>query len=212
MEEIKAENVYKLLQMNSSEKLLIKALKGLKVERKDRISRIILITICGMISFIIGFCKDTIIVLQDSTDVILNVLLAFSGMIFTGYALLQAFMNKQLLLQLLRDVKKEGDEEKSRLQDVNENFICLMLLYVITIIVTLILKIVLFCTPNEFIIFKHMLFNNIVASVLCMIYFSIVGIILWRTISFVASIFNLFNAYAVAQIIEILDDGSKTDA
>lgn len=210
MENIKIENIDKLLQSKSSEKLLIKALKGLKVDKKDRKSRVALIVICIMIAALIGFCNDTVIILQNGIDVILNVLLALGGMIFTGYALLQAFMNKQLLLHLLSDTKKEKDgEEKSRLQDVNENFVYLMLLYVVIIIESLVLKIILLCIPNEFLLCENIVISNSVASILMFFYFLPISIILLRTISFVSSIFNLFNAYAVAQIIEILDEDEK---
>ncbi len=210
MENIKIENIEKLLQSKSSEKLLIKSLKGLRVDKKDRKSRVILIVICIMIAVLIGFCNDTVIILQDSIDVILNVLLALGGMIFTGYALLQAFMNKQLLLHLLSDTKKEKNgEEKSRLQDVNENFVYLMLLYVVIIIESLILKIILLCIPSEFLLYENIVISNIIASILMFFYFLPISIILLRTISFVSSIFNLFNAYAVAQIIEILDEDEK---
>ncbi len=210
MENIKIENIEKLLQSKSSEKLLIKSLKGLRVDKKDRKSRVILIVICIMIAVLIGFCNDTVIILQDSIDVILNVLLALGGMIFTGYALLQAFMNKQLLLHLLSDTKKEKNgEEKSRLQDVNENFVYLMLLYVVIIIESLILKIILLCIPSEFLLYENIVISNIIASILMFFYFLPISLILLRTISFVSSIFNLFNAYAVAQIIEILDEDEK---
>lgn len=210
MKDIKFDNIEKLLQSEPSEKLLIRALKGLKANKKDRKARWILILICCVLGFCVGFCDNTVTILQNSTEAITDVLLALFGIIFTGYALLQAFMNKQLLLQMLIDVKDKGTEkEKSRLQDVNEVFVYLMMLYVVAIILTLILRIVLHCIPNEYTFFYNITINNLLAGILIFFYFSFVGVILWRTIAFVSSVFQLFNAYAVAQLMEYLDEKDK---
>lgn len=204
--------IEKLLQLEPSEKLVFKALKGLKAKKKDRKVRWVLIVICMILGSGMGLHCDTVYIFKESVDSILNVLLALFGTIFTGYALFQAFMNKQLLLQLLTDTEiGKNKEEKSRLQDINETFVYLMLLYVIAIIMSLVVKICLFCISNDFLLFSGLIMNNLVAGIAITIYFIFVGIILWRTISFVSSIFYLFNAYAVAQLLEILDDGSESD-
>lgn len=211
MEDIKLENIEKLLQSEPSEILLIKALKGLKVKPKDKKERGILILVCCALGFGIGICNGTVTILQNSTEAILDVVLALFGIIFTGYALLQAFMNKQLLYQMLKDVKgRDTEEEKTRLQDVNETFVYLMILYVIAIIITLILRIVLYCIPGDYMLFRSLLISNSLAGILIALYFSFIGIILWRTIGFVSSVFQLFNVYAVAQLLEYLDKNNKT--
>lgn len=210
MEKLDINNIEKLLHSEPSEKLLLKALKDLKVKEKDRKSRLLILLICIALGLTVGFCGDTVIIMQESIDAVLNALLALFGVIFTGYALLQAFMNKQLLIQLLTDIKVEKDcDKKTRLQDVNENFVFLMLLQFIGIIIALVAKIALFCIPNNAQLFSSPIVNNIGAGFLCVEYFFLNGIILWRTVAFIASIFQLFNAYAVAQIIEILDEEEK---
>lgn len=158
---------------------------------------------------IVGIHKETVTIFRESIDAILNVSLALFGVIFTGYSLLQAFMNKQMLLQLLKDTKVCDGGEKSRLQDINENFVYLMLLYVIAIIVTLIMKIVMFCLPDSFTLFLNMIVNNVIAVSLIAVYFIFIGIILWRTVSFVSTIFQLFNIYAVTRVLEMIDEEEK---
>jgi len=154
----------------------------------------------------IGTHANTVSIFQEAIDAILNVSLAIFGIIFTGYALLQAFMNKQLLIQLISNTKKGGAEEKSSLQDINENFAYLMILYTLAVVITLILKIVMLCVPNELAILEDLYINNAIASFAIILYFEFIGIILWRTIGFISTIYQLFNAYAVTQIIEILDE------
>ncbi|MCI9535526.1 MAG: hypothetical protein HFG53_12120 [Lachnospiraceae bacterium] len=204
--------IEKLLQLEPSEKLLFKAFKGLKVKKKDRKSRRILIMVCIVLGAIVGMHQDTVSIFKESVDSILNILLGFFGIIFTGYALFQAFMNRELLFQLMTDIAKgENGEEKTRLQDINENFVYLMLLYVVAIIISLITKIGLFCISYDFLLFSTLIVNNIIAEIMITGYFIFMGIILWRTISFVSSIFYLFNVYAVAQLLEELDDGPNNN-
>ena len=204
--------IEKLLQLEPSEKLLFKAFKGLKVKKKDRKSRRILIMVCIVLGAIVGMNQDTVSIFKESVDSILNILLGFFGIIFTGYALFQAFMNRELLFQLMTDIAKgENGEEKTRLQDINENFVYLMLLYVVAIIISLITKIGLFCISYDFLLFSTLIVNNIIAEIMITGYFIFMGIILWRTISFVSSIFYLFNVYAVAQLLEELDDGPNNN-
>lgn len=204
--------IEKLLQLEPSEKLLFKAFKSLKIKKKDRKSRWMLVVICIIMGGIIGIHSNTVSIFEESIEAVLNVLLGFFGIIFTGYALFQAFMNKELLIQLLTDIAKDGNgEEKTRLQDVNENFVYLMLLYIVAIIGSLIIKIGLFCISNDSLLFTTLIINNVVSGIAIGIYFIFTGIILWRTISFVSSIFYLFNVYAVAQLLEELNDESANN-
>lgn len=207
MEEFNADVIEKMLQPEPSEKLLIKTLKAFKAKKKDRRSRMVLIIVCIILGIVIGMHSDTVSILKECIDSILNVLLSFFGIIFTGYALFQAFINKKLLCQLLKDVKtEENEEEKTRLQDINENFVYLMLSFIIVVIISLVIKMCLFCVPDNFLIFSNLIMNNIVSGIAIAFYFIPAGILLWRTVSFVSSIFHLFNMYAVAQLLEILDD------
>lgn len=212
MKDFNVNVIEKMLQLEPSEKLVTEAFKSLKVKKKDRKSRWILIAICIVLGSIIGIHSSTVPIFRECVDSILNVLLALFGIIFTGYALFQAFMNKKLLFQLLKDVKTEkNEEEKTRLQDINETFVYLMLLYIIDVIISLIIKIFLFCLSDDFLLFSSLIMNDIIAGIIIIGYFIFAGILLWRTVSFISSIFYLFNVYAVAQLLEVLDDELEND-
>nr|DAJ92745.1 MAG TPA: hypothetical protein [Caudoviricetes sp.] len=206
MNNLNIDNIEQLLKSEPSEQLLLKAIKGLRVEKKYKKSRWILIIVCCVLGSIVGIHTDTVIVFRQVIDDALNVMLALLGVIFTGYALLQAFMNKHMLLQLLNDVKTYEGGEKSRLQDINEHFVYLMLLYITAITFTLIIKVIMFCIPDNFLLFSNLIVNNISAIALIVIYFVFIGIILWRTFSFISTIFQLFNIYAVTRLLEMLDE------
>ena len=96
------------------------------------------------------------------------------------------------------------------MQDINENFVYLMLQQIIAILISLAIKIVLLCIADDFGLFTLIMINNAIAIVLITVYCSLVGIILWRTVSFVSSIFHLFNIYAVTRVLEILDGEDET--
>lgn len=206
MNNLNIDNIEQLLKSEPSEQLLLKAIKGLRVEKKYKKSRWILIIVCCVLGSIVGIHTDTVIVFRQVIDDALNVMLALLGVIFTGYALLQAFMNKHMLLQLLKDVKTYEGGEKSRLQDINEHFVYLMLLYITAITFTLIIKVIMFCIPDNFLLFSNLIVNNISAIALIVIYFVFIGIILWRTFGFISTIFQLFNIYAVTRLLEMLDE------
>ena len=93
MNNLNIDNIEQLLKSEPSEQLLLKAIKGLRVEKKYKKSRWILIIVCCVLGSIVGIHTDTVIVFRQVIDDALNVMLALLGVIFTGYALLQAFMN-----------------------------------------------------------------------------------------------------------------------
>lgn len=209
MDQIKSDNLEKMLRSEPSEKLLVKAIKGLKVGKKDRTSRTVLTLVCIALGTMLGMHTDTVIILQEAVGSVLDVSLSIFGVIFTGYALFQAFMGKQLLIHLLSSTRDDGMEEKSSLHVINEKFVCLMLLHALAIVVSLVLKIALLCIPNELVVFEGLCANNAVASVLIILYLEFTGIALWRTMGFISTVFQLLNAYAVTRIIEIQDEESE---
>ena len=115
MEKLNLDNIEKLLHFEPSEKIFVCAIKGLKAKKEDLCQRRIMRIICLILGLTVGLNYDTVRIYQDSVEFITSILLAFFGIIFTGYSLLQAFMNKNMLIQLLKDEKKEDNgETKSR--------------------------------------------------------------------------------------------------
>lgn len=212
MDKLNIDNIEKLLQFEPSEKILVRAIKGLKVERKDLYQRWIIRIVSLFLGLMVGMNYNTVRIYQDSVEAITNILLAFFGIIFTGYSLLQAFMNKNMLMQLLIDEKKENDKEiKSRLQDINENFTYLMIVILIHIIGSLIIRTIITCISDDFCALPNIMMNNFCAVLLISIYYDFTGIILWRIVSFLTSVHHLFNIYAVTRLTEIIEEDSKTE-
>lgn len=115
-----------------------------------------------------------------------------------------------MLIQLLIDEKKEDNgETKSRLQDINENFTYLMTNILAYIIGSLVIRTIITCMPDDFCVFSNATINSFCAAILIIIYYDFTGIILCRIVSFLTSIYHLFNIYAVTRLTEILDEEEK---
>lgn len=210
VEKLNIENIEKLLHFEPSEKIFIRAIKGLRAKKEDIHQRWIIRIICLILGLIVGFNHDTVRIYQDSVEFSTDMLLAFFSIIFTGYSLLQAFMNKKMLIQLLIDEKKEDNgETKSRLQDINENFTYLMTNILAYIIGSLVIRTIITCMPDDFCVFSNATINSFCAAILIIIYYDFTGIILCRIVSFLTSIYHLFNIYAVTRLTEILDEEEK---
>lgn len=212
MEKLNLDNIEKLLHFEPSEKIFVCAIKGLKAKKEDLCQRRIMRIICLILGLTVGLNYDTVRIYQDSVEFITSILLAFFGIIFTGYSLLQAFMNKNMLIQLLKDEKKEDNgETKSRLQDINENFTYLMTIILTYVIGSLVIRTVITCMPDDFCVFPNMAINNFCAVVLISFYYDFVAIILCRIVSFLTLIYHLFNIYAVTRLTEIIDEDEKNE-
>ena len=209
--EINIDVLQKLLKGQTSGKLILEALSIFKISKKNWKQQLCLYIISLIVALVVGVSKSTVSVIVDSAQLILDIILALFGIVFTGYALFQALINNELLIRLLCDTSKDAkNEEKSKLQETNETFVKCMLLNVVAIIVSLLLRITISCVPDDFLVFKELMYNNITAAFLISIYFYFVITIVWEVKSFVFNIFQLFNAYAGTRVLEIFDNNSNS--
>ena len=127
--EIKIEVLLKLLKNQSSKRLIFNSLEIFKPTKRSLKRQLILYAVAVIVSAFVGVSYDTKSIMVDTVQTILDIILALFGIIFTGYAFFQALINDELLIRLMKDTSKdEGGEEKSKLQETNEEFIhCMML-------------------------------------------------------------------------------------
>ena len=202
------EAVERMLKAEKSEDLLKQSFGiYLKFDRGNRISRIIIILISICFSVKISTI-ETVIVMRDISSAMLDVALAVFGIIFTGYTLFQAVLNKELILIFMQDIKKDAKkkESKSTLHITNWNFVQLMFQFAIMIFINLLLKISLTIIPDDFRVFSLEILNVMLAGILLFAYFYQAMVILWRLISFLYNIYQLFNTYAVSEYISSIDN------
>ncbi len=212
MSEIKEETIENILKYSPSEKIFIKALSVYKIRKANICENGIILLLCTIISVILGISTNTVMLFTNSVSIFLNVTLTLFGIVFTGYAIFQTLLGNRLIIHLFEDTALTKNKiTKSKLQETNENFVYLMMLFIFGIIINVILSIVMPVIPSNYCLFNSIHLCNVAAIILIDIFLYIMGIIVWRMVSFIANMFHLLNAYAVSKLLEALDEESDVD-
>lgn len=211
MDKGQMEALEEMLADTKSEVLLKRSFRMFKVNRKNMRSRIVMGLLSAVLAFWISMA-DTVMILGDVTAIILDTALAIFGIVFTGYALFQALLTGQLVSVLMEDVNQDAEKiQTNTLHKANWNFVQLMMQFLVAIFVTLILKIILSCMPTDFGVFRQWQPNVILSAVLIFIYFYHLAVILWRMVSFIFNIYQLFNSYAVSKYLSFVKRKEEED-
>lgn len=203
--EIKMDVIQRLLENKSSDKVMLSSLDVFKFSKKNVKKQILLYIVALVPSVLMGVAMDTQVILKDSIQLVLDVLLALFGIVFTGYSFFQALINKELLVRMVENTvcDKRTGVERSKLQETNESFVECMMLNLISIVSTLLIAIIVNCVPNDFLCFERLVYNNILVIALISFYFYFILTTIWEVKSFIFNIFQLFNIYAGTRIVEL---------
>lgn len=210
--EINIEVLLKLLKQQSSKKLISNSLEIFKPTKKNIKRQLGLYAVAVFVSVFVGLSYNTKTIMVDTVQTVLDIILALFGIIFTGYALFQALINDELLIRLINNVSKDAHgEDRSKLQETNEEFVHCMMLNILIILLSFLLKVVINSIPDDFLMFEKLIYNNICATMLISIYAYIVISVMWEVKSFIFNLFNLFNAYAGTRVLEIINSEDEDD-
>lgn len=204
-QEIRVDMVEKLFQYTSSNELVEKVKEILKPKWKEKNKYIATIIFCGILSSCVAISKDTMNIFIDLVQNINDVILALFGIVFTGYALFQALIGKEMLRRMINTTVRIGKEEKSKLQEANESFAGVMILDFICIIVNVVLIIIGKCIPSDTVLFKTMWLNDLLAGFGIGVYFYVVALTLLEVKSFIYNMFQWFNLHAGTRLIELMN-------
>ena len=131
---------------------------------------------------------------------------ALFGIVFTGYALFQALIDKDMLKRMLK--VKEG---KTNIQISNDYFLNVMILDIFCVILNIGLLLLLKVFPVELLNYVDAIFISVVAIVFFTFYFSIQALAIWEMKSFVFNIYQFFNINAGTKAVEILKENKDKD-
>lgn len=204
--EIDIECLEQLLKNQTSKIVLFQSFHLLKPKKGHRVSFFLIIIACILPAILIGISSDTITLAKEAVEIINQIIIALFGIIFTGYALFQALLNKELLLWMLEcDTDKIQKIKKSRLQITNEYFVQIMLLQGISIFIGLFVGLMLSAVSTDWCLFDNNIINTILAFIALWIYFCFNFLIVWELKSFIFNLFQLFNAHAVSRVLSLLN-------
>lgn len=207
------DRVRKLLDIPPSSSLLKRSIKIILPNKNNIVSFIVLIFISIGISILIGMSNDTVVLFRKAVELFNTIILVLIGVVFTGYAIFQALIQRDLLIRLLSaDSKNKTKGEigvKSLLQENNEYFAIIMMLYITNILFNVVLIMVFNTVPDNFVATQNWGLNNIIAIFLLLIYvfYSLKSI--WEMKCFVYNVFQLFNAHAGTNAMQILNKGNN---
>lgn len=202
--EINIDIITRLLETQSSKKIIKSALNVFNVSKKKYKKQGCIYFISLVTAIFVGISCDTKTVMVDSIQTSLDLMLGLFGIVFTGYAFFQALINKELLIRMLANLSENDDEgSKSKLQETNESFIECMMLNLLSIIVSLLLKIIVSSISDDFLLFEDITVDNMIASILISFYFYFIITIIWEVKSFIFNVFQLFNLHAGTRVLEL---------
>lgn len=191
-----------LLQQTSSNKLFKESLNSI-MNKENRNIFIFSCMICFIPSCIISFNLNTVVIYADIVSIFFDLILAMFGAVLTAFALLQVFLNKNIIRLFINDkangiqkeevtesdCKKKTNTQKFELQKTNESFTNILFLNLINIITIVLLSITLQYTPNDFLLFDSVIASNIICFILTELFFSF---ILYNVISVKSIIRDLY--------------------
>lgn len=209
--EIQIDIVEKMFRTSSSNKLLARSMKQLIPKKNERFKYVLALVVSILLAYMIAISEDTIPIFRDCVQILTDVAIALFGIVFTGYALFQALIGKEMLIRMLQSTVIKDKEEKSKLQETNEIFAEIMMLEFVCIIIGVILLLLLNCLPEKYIVFRNMILNNSFAGIGIYIYLYLSFITLVEMKSFIFNIVELFNFHAGTRVMEMLQADVKQD-
>ncbi|MBQ7329422.1 MAG: hypothetical protein IJX01_05905 [Oscillospiraceae bacterium] len=139
------------------------AFKELRPNKKDWLG-VVLPYVGGIIfAWIIGSAEDTVQMTDTICTVFLEIHIAVFGCILAAYSILLAFLDDKYIKKLLR-INYEGNA--NYLKAGTEYFETAMYIYVVGILLSLIVKLIVICMPNDYVLTCNDLLNESLAATL----------------------------------------------
>ena len=192
---LKFEVINKLFKSNTSTKMFFESF-SIFLPSKKKIGRIFVVIFLAIIpSTIISLQQETIVLFSNISEMVLDLMLALFGVVFTGYAIFQAILNETMLLKMVENTVKTKNGEESLLQNTNTSFVNLMMLIIALIVCSFFLKITVGNLPTSFVLFETPKLNEFFSIFLITGYLAYTFTVLYEIKCFVFNIAQLFNAY-----------------
>lgn len=197
--EVIKESLISILDEDSFNKVLKNSIKQGNPSKLNLIITLLIVLISVPIIITIGYSENTISRFYSLISEYQDLAISMFGIVFTGYALFQAFTTGDMVERLLTNSGKH----KNIFQEFNLYFFKTSISYLIIIVVNFILLIILENIPQNFHItsFKNAT-NNMLATLLILIYFTLNIYILLEIRCLIYNIYQSFN-------IKALDEGMK---
>lgn len=144
-----------------------------------------------VLALIVGLGNQTVVLAQEISTIFLDVQIALFGCIFAVYSILLAFLSDKYVKKLL---KIDYNQQSSYLSRSTRYYEAALLIYFVSIILSLCIKIILVCIPEDFLLTSNMVINEVLASMLLAVYFVFSVRVICELKSVVANTLLLFRS------------------
>lgn len=156
----------------------------------------------------VGTVDDTVTLAREISAIFLDVQIALFGCIFAVYSILLAFLSDKYVKKLLL---LDYHSQSSYLSKSTRYYEAALLIYFVAIILSLAMKIILLCTPEDFLLTNNMVLNESLASIFLAVYFSFSIRVICELKSVVANTLLLFRSSIAFKIRDFAEEDSNKD-
>lgn len=183
-------------------------LKELRPNKKDWLG-VVLPSVGGIVlAWIIGSSVDTVQMTDTICTVFLEIHVAVFGCILAAYSILLAFLDDKYIKKLLR-INYEGNA--NYLKAGTEYFESAMYIYVVGILLSLGVKLIVICMPDDFVLTCNNMLNEILATGLLLGYLTYAIRATYEIKSVVANTATLFGGSLAFRIQAFASDSDEED-
>lgn len=191
-------NVNELLEENSTKGAFREAIKELKYQKSSRGQFCISFVLSFLLGVMIAINKDTNTIIVSVAEIFNGIDIAFIAMIIGAYSIFQALLSDEFVLALIKT-------ENNLLKVSNKTFLNLILLYLSAIILNSIILILGLLVDEDWVLFRNMYLNVILAAIACIIYLMYNFLLIFEIKNFGKNLYKMFNASNSSRIVDLLD-------
>lgn len=162
-----------------------------------------------ILAVVVGVAETTVQLAREISAIFLDVQIALFGCIFAVYSILLAFLSDEYVKKLL---SIDYHQQSSYLSKSTRYYEAALLIYFVSIILSLCMKIILICIPEGFLLTDNMAVNESLASLMLALYFVFSIRVICELKSVVANTLLLFRssmAFKIQRFAE--EDESSTE-
>lgn len=193
---------------NPAAKMMRIALKELYPQKGNLFAFFISIGLGLFFAILVGFSLNTVNILLTIVGIFLSTLLAIFGCIFAVYSILLAFLSDDYIKKLAKIDYKDG---VSYLKKGLTYFESVLFLYFIGFAITGVILVFLNCISNDFFVFSNNTMNNILATILLVIYFAFVFRVFYELKSIIYNTIVMFRASITYKLLDFINNHKEDE-
>lgn len=191
-------------------KLIIHAIKEILPNKANWVGFILSLLAAVIIAIQIGIAENTVEILSQVAEMLINVQLAIFGCVFAVYSILLAFLSDGYMQRL---AKIKATEKTSYLKQSTTYYESVLFLYFINIGLTGAIILAMKCLPTNFRLTSNLYLDNSLATLTLLFYFAFSFRVFYEIKSTIYNTIVLFRASIAFRFLDFsVESNSKQEA